>query len=214
MMITDACVYPYPRGNSSVRRLALEARQLGFDSIIAADTPACETEGVTVLSGCMIAGVPVKDVTNQIKRGKGQGVVVSVQARDNGFNRAVCGMKGVHILRDIACADKYAFDHVAAKIAADNSTAIDLDLSPLISQRGHAREKVIHRYLDILVLHNRFEFPLTISSGARSILDMRPVREISGLCSLVGMGVLDVENALAGVGKIIAPKETAVKVLT
>ena len=214
MKITDACVYPYPRGDSSVRRLALEARQLGYDSIVAVDTPACEADGVTILSGLVITDMPVKDVTNQIKRGKGQGVVVSVQARDNGFNRAVCGLKGVHILRDIAGADKYAFDHVAAKIANDNGTAVDLDLSPIISQRGHAREKVIHRYLDILVLHNRFEFPLTISSGARSVLDMRPVREVSGLCSLLGMDMRDAEDALAGVGKILAPKETAVKVLS
>ena len=214
MKITDACVYPYPRGNSSVHRLALEARTLGYDSIVAVDTPSCETGGVTVLSGLMIADMPVKEVANRIKRGKDPKVVVSVQARDNGFNRAVCGTKGVHILRDIPCADKHAFDHVTAKIAADNGTAIDLDLSPIISRRGHARETAIHSYLDILLLHHRFEFPLTISSGARSILDMRPVREVSGLCSLIGMDVQDVEAALAGVERILAPKETAVKVIS
>jgi ribonuclease P/MRP protein subunit RPP1 len=213
MKITDACVYPYPRGNSSVHRLALEARTLGYDSIVAVNMASCETEGVTVLSGLMIADMPAQEVANRIKRGKGPGVVVSVQARDNGFNRAVCGMKGVHILRDIPGAEKYAFDHVAAKIAADNGTAIDLDLSSIIFQRGHAREKVIHSYLDILLLHHRFEFPLTISSGARSILDMRPVREVSGLCSLLGMDMPVVEEALAGVGRILTPKETAVKVI-
>ncbi len=214
MKITDACVYPYPHGNSSVRRLALEAHTLGYDSIVAIDTPSCETEGVTVLSGLMIADMPAKEVANMIKKAKGQGVVVSVKARDNGFNRAVCGTRGVHILRDVPCADKYAFDHVTAKMAADNNTAVDLDLSPIISQQGHARQKAIHRYLDILVLHNRFGFPITVSSGSRSILDMRSVRDVSGLCSLVGMDVPDVEEALAGVGKILAPKETAVKVLT
>ena len=40
MKITDACVYPYPVGDSSVRRFALEARSFGYDSIVAADTPA------------------------------------------------------------------------------------------------------------------------------------------------------------------------------
>jgi len=214
MKITDACVYPHPNGVSSVRRLAIEAAALGFDSIVAAETPACTFGDVTVLSGLMIVAQSAKEVTTQVKRGKGPGVIVSVQARDNGFNRAVCGMRGVHILRDIHMADKYAFDHVAAKIAADNGTAIDLDLSPLISGRGHARQKAIHRYLDILILHRRFEFPLTISSGARSVLGMRTVRDISGLCSILGMDEKDVEQALRGVAQITAPKETAVRVIS
>ena len=38
MKITDAAVFPYPCGDTSVRRLALEARSLGFDSLVAADT--------------------------------------------------------------------------------------------------------------------------------------------------------------------------------
>jgi ribonuclease P/MRP protein subunit RPP1 len=214
MKITDACVYSYPGGLSSVRRLAQEAAALGFDSIVAAETPSCTESDVTVLFGLMIAAQSAREVTNQVKRGKGLGAIVSVHARDNGFNRAVCGMRDVHILRDIHMADKYAFDHVTAKIAADNGTAIDLDLSPLISGRGHARQKAIHRYLDILTLHHRFEFPLTISSGARSVLDMRTVRDISGLCSIIGMDEKDVEQALGGVAQTTAPKKMAVTVIS
>jgi len=214
MKITDACVYPYPSGDSSIRRLALEAHALGYDSIIAAETPACEINGVAILSGMILTDISAKDVINRIKQNKESGVIVSVQARDNGFNRAVGGMNGIHILRGVHAVEKYAFDHVTAKIVADNGTAIDLDLSPLISGRGHARQKAIHRYLDLMTLYRRFEFPLTISSSARSVLDMRTVREVSGLCSIIGMDTEDVEQALAGVARITAPKETAVKVIS
>jgi ribonuclease P/MRP protein subunit RPP1 len=214
MKITDACVYPYPKGDSSVRRLALEARVLGYDSIVAIDTPPCELEGVMVLSGRIIADMPAHEVARESGKGKDACVVVSVQARDNGFNRAVCGLPGVYILRNIGSADRNAFDHVTAKIAAENRTAIDIDLGPIISQRGHARAKVIHQYSDILDLRRRFGFPVTISSGGRSVLDMRSVREVSGLCSLLGMDVLDVKEALAGVGKLLIPDEIAVKVLS
>jgi ribonuclease P/MRP protein subunit RPP1 len=213
MKITDACVYPYPEGDSSVRRLALTAQSLGYDSIVAAGSPPCEYHGVTVLCGSVIQASSVKEVIAALKRVKGSGAVVTVQAGDNGFNRAVTGMKGVHILRGIHAADKRAFDHVAAKIAADNFTAIDLDLSPLVSLRGHARQKAIHRYLDLMVLYRRFEFPLTISSGARSLLAMRSVREVTGLCSVIGMDISDVELALAGVNRVTTPGETAVRVI-
>ena len=62
--------------------------------------------------------------------------------------------------------------------------------------RGIARQRAIHRYRDILVLEQRFEFPVTLSSYARSYLDLRAVREITGLCSLIGMDISGVEKAL------------------
>ncbi len=52
MKITDACVYPYPCGDSSVRRMALEARSLGFDRLVAAGVSSGEHFGIEVLHGC------------------------------------------------------------------------------------------------------------------------------------------------------------------
>jgi len=213
MKITDACVYPYPNGDSSVRRMALEAKALGFDRLVAADTPSGGFYGIEIYSGILIRDTAVRDLIRRIKRERDNKAVVSVQAGDNGFNRSVINLKGVHILRGLHSADKNAFDHVAAKMAADNRVAIDLDLSPLISGRGFTRQRAMHRYRDILVLERRYEFPITLSSHARSILDMRAVREIAGLCSLVGMDTPDVEMAFFGVDIITAPPNPAVKVI-
>jgi len=213
MKITDACVVPYPAGDSSVRRLALEARSLGFDSIVALAAKAETVCGVDVVSGVYLAGLSAKDVQSRAKKCRGTGTVVSVQAGDNGFIRTVANTRGVHILRGIYAADKHAFDHVTAKIAADNNTAIDIDLAPIIFGRGHQRQKAIHRYLDVMVLERRFEFPLTISSSARSVLGMRAVREMTGLCSLFGMDETGVQAALDGVARVTAPEESAVTVI-
>jgi ribonuclease P/MRP protein subunit RPP1 len=213
MKITDACVYPYPFGDSSVRRMALEAKALGFDRLVAADTPSGVFYGIEIYSGILIRDTAIRDLTNRIKRERNNKAVVSVQAGDNGFNRSVINLKGVHILRGLHSADKNAFDHVAAKMASDNRVAIDLDLSPLISGRGFTRQRAMHRYRDILVLERRFEFPVTLSSHARSILDMRAVREIAGLCSLLGMDIPDVEKAFFGVDIITTPPNPAVKVI-
>ena len=214
MKITDACVYPYPAGDSSVSRLALEARAYGYDSIVAIDTPAAEISGVTVLSGIHLANATAKDVQDRARKAGGSGAVISVQVGDNAFNRAVVGTKAICILRGIHEADRYAFDHVTAKIAADNMTAIDLDLSVLIAGRGRLRQKAIHRFRDLVVLQHRFEFPFTISSSARSVLGLRTVREVSGLCSVIGMDISDIELALAGVSRITGPDAVAVKVIS
>ncbi len=214
MKITDSCVCPYPHGDSSVRRMALAARDLGFDSIVAIDSPPGEYAGVDILSGILVRERATKDVINRVKRARESKSVIMVQAGDNGFNRAIISLKGVHVLTGIHLADKKAFDHVTAKMAADSSVAVDIDLSPLIAGRGIARQRAIHRYRDILMFANRFGFPVTISSHARSVIEMRAVREISGICSLIGMDVPDVERALAGIETVTTRGNPAVRVLS
>lgn len=213
MKFTDAAVCPFPNGDSSVRRLALEAAALGFDSLVAFDTPSATYGDVEVRRGLFIQNAGMKDVIAQVKRVNDPRTVVSVRAGDAGFNRGVVGFRGVHILRGVHAAEKNAFDHVTAKMAADNRVAVDVDLSCLISARGIARQKAIQRYRDVMVLEQRFEFPLTLSTYARSVLDLRAVREISGLCTILGMDLPDVEKALAGVGAVTALPEPAVKVV-
>jgi len=213
MKITDACVYPYPCGDSSVRRMALEARSLGFDRLVAAGISSGGHYGIEISNGVLIRDITMKDLITRVRQERNSNAVVSVQAGDNGFNRSVTGVKGVHILRGIQSADKTAFDHVTAKMAADNRVAVDIDLSPLISGRGVLRQRAIHRYRDILLLERRFEFPITLSSHARSILEMRAVREISGLCSLLDMDAPDVEKAFTGIDTVTTSPNPAVKVI-
>jgi ribonuclease P/MRP protein subunit RPP1 len=91
--------------------------------------------------------------------------------------------------------------------------AVDIDLSSIIAGRSVARQRAIHRYRDILVLEQRFEFPIILSTHARSQLDMRNVRDITGLCSLLGMDIPDAERALAGVDTVLTPREPSVRVI-
>jgi ribonuclease P/MRP protein subunit RPP1 len=99
-------------------------------------------------------------------------------------------------------------------MAADNNVALDIDLSTIVATRGIARQRAIARYRDILVLEERFEFPLTLSTYAHSALDLRAVREITGLCSLLDMDLPLVEHALAGVDRVTAPRKPAVRVIS
>jgi ribonuclease P/MRP protein subunit RPP1 len=211
-MITDACICPRPRGDSSVRRMALEAHELGFDSLVAIDAPTCEYAGVSVMSGVLVRGAFAQEILPRVKRCKGTDTVVIVEAGDSGFNRAVLAMRGVHVLCGVHLTDRYGFDHVAAKIAADCGIAIDISLAPIIHERGATRQRALDRYLDIVMLQRRFEFPLVLSTHARSVLEMRSVREISALASLVGLDVGDVKQALGNAGRLCSP-EPAVQVI-
>jgi ribonuclease P/MRP protein subunit RPP1 len=189
--------------------MALEARGLGFDSLVAMGIPAGrEISGITVLAGTVVQGAPAGEAIARAKRSRGEGKVVFVRAQDNGFNRAVLGAKGIHVLCGLGSADRHAFDHVAATIAADHGVAVDISLEPLVRQRGIARQKALGRYFDILMLSRKHGFPLVISTHARSVLEMRPVREIAGIASLIGLSPGEAGQGLAAIGQILVQKES------
>jgi len=203
MTVADACIHPYPEGDSSLRRMAVEAGELGFDSIVVPDGTPFIYSGVRVIPAVLIAEESVRAVSGQLrKRGGGQSLVI-VNAGENGFNRAVLNLKGVHILRNLYLTRKQSFNHVCARQAADRGVAIDLDLYPVIHTAGRTRQRVLVRFGELIRLYSRYRFPLTISSNARSVLDLRSVEEMTLLCSLFGMEEDDVQAALATVGGLL-----------
>ncbi len=208
MKITDACLRPYPAGDSTLARMAAEAAELGFDSIVAVGEGNLPVRGVRVLYGAVIGAASHKEVIRQVREPVTRRAdVVFVNAGDISFNRAVISIREVQVLRNIHTTRKNAFDHVAARSAAERGVAVDISMAPLIQHRGAKRQRALQRYEDILLLHRRYGFPLTISSGACSILDQRSVRDIRGLCALFGMTEEEVSEALASVGRIIEPEQ-------
>ncbi|HOI13119.1 MAG TPA: RNase P subunit p30 family protein [Methanoculleus sp.] len=206
MKITDACVHPYPAGDSTVARIAIEAAELGFDSIVAIGDGGDRHYGVEIFRGAVIGAASVKEVLKRVRDpAVRRADVVYVDAGDISFNRAVVAVKEVHVLRNIHATRRNAFDHVAARTAGKRGVAVDISMAPIIHLRGTKRQRVLQRYADILSLQRRYGFPLTVSSDARSILGQRSVREIRGLCALFGMTGTEVTEALSSVGRIIEP---------
>jgi ribonuclease P/MRP protein subunit RPP1 len=209
MIATDAAVHPYPSGDSSLRRMVLTARELGFDSMVAIGGGVEEEiDGVWVLCGVVLSSDNIQDIRGQIRKAGDRKALVMVNAGDYTFNRAILHIKGVHVIRHIERTHKKSFDHIMARMAAERSIAIDIDLQPVIHLRGYPRQKVLQRYRDLIRLHSRFGFPVTISSNAHSVLDQRSVRDLVLLCSLFDMEKEQVNEALAAIGKLRSGRRT------
>lgn len=204
-MVTDCCVHPYPDGDTSLRRMALEAGALGFDSIVAPLLEGYIYQGVRIIPATIITETDVRKVSGLIRRQGGEGMLMVVNAGENGFNRAVLNINGLHILRHVHKTQKNSFDHITARKAAERRVAIDIDLYPLIHGTGLPRQKVLQRYLDIVTLWSRYRFPLTLSSNACSWLDLRSTDDIHHLCGLFGMNDEEVRGALETVDDLLAP---------
>jgi ribonuclease P/MRP protein subunit RPP1 len=205
MIATDATVFPSPLGNTSIRRMVIETREMGFDSIVAIGQQGWEQDGFSVIGGTLIREPQVKTVINAARTNSPAKGLLLVNAGNNGFNRAVIQIKGVHVIRHIHKTEKNSFDHSIARMSAENHVAIDIDLRPLVMSRGIWRQKTIQRYKDIMGLCERFEFPITLSSNARSVVELKSVREMVGLASLVGISEPDARKALSVISSLISP---------
>jgi ribonuclease P/MRP protein subunit RPP1 len=177
--------------------MAIEARELGFDSMVAMEIPGQMLGGIRVLSGAIIREPQIKDVIDAVRARERSTDVVFVNAGDNPFNRAVLTLRGVHVLRHIHKTHRSSFDHVTARIAAERQIALDIDIYPLVHLRGMYRQRALRWYEDLVRLREHYPFPLTISSNARSVLDQRSPRELINLCALFGMSPDDVASALS-----------------
>ncbi|MDI9634097.1 MAG: RNase P subunit p30 family protein [Methanolinea sp.] len=196
MRCTDACVYPYPAGDSSLRRMALTARELGFDSIVAA-----------VPAGGNVAGIEVIPLSVHGRGGScGNRALVAAQATDYAGNRALIQSGHVRIIRGIQSAPRNSFDHVLSRLAAEKGVAVDIDISAIVFERGQARQRAIQRYAEIARFAGKFGFSLTFSSGARSVLGMRSPREMVALGALFGLDREDVRAALGAVSALLFPE--------
>jgi len=206
MTTTDACLHPYPDGNSSLRRMALEAGALGFDSIVVPDALPQEYFGVRVIPAILIAELNPRVISGLIRANGQKQPLVMVNAGENGFNREILNLKGIHILRQVHKTRKNSFDHVSARLAAERGVAVDIDLYPIIHSSGLSRQRVMQRYNDLVTLFNRYRFPLTLSSNACSILDLRSVEEICLLCGLFSLDEDDVHAGLGTAGSLLDQK--------
>jgi ribonuclease P/MRP protein subunit RPP1 len=201
MPLIDGCIHPWPEGDSSLRRMALAARELGFDQVVAAGGSG-EVPGV--LRGTVVAAPSVKEIVSTLQGIPRGDRVVMVVSGDLAFNRGVIGLTGVRVLKGIHRSPKGAFNHVAAREAEAKGVAVELDLSPIIEGRGVQRQRVMVRYRELLDLHRRYHFPFTLASNARSILAQRSVRDMVLLARLFGMEEAEVMEALSSLDSILS----------
>lgn len=208
MLYSDACVYPYPSGDSSVRRMALEARYLGYGRLVCMD---CETSGefygVSLLKGCLICSSGYNDFRKILKKECRGCDIIAAYAGDASFNRSVISSGKVDILKGIERCERRSFDDVSARYAAEKGVAVDIDLSAMIGKSGFLRQKALTMYGDILKFSRKYGFMLSVSSGARSYPEMKGIREVENICSLFGMTTDEVRQSLTSVERILNPPE-------
>ena len=190
MFFFDGCVFPFPGGDVSLSRFGLELRKLGFSGFVAAGTDNrsnnsqytnnCQyiSQNMKIWSARYLTGLSSQNLVKETGKPLRDNELIYVSAQDSGYNRTVLSMSGVHALMDLHKTPKGGFDRFCARIAGDRGVAIGLSLRPLVELRGVNRQKVIRKYEEIFILHQRYEFPLLFSSHAQELTHLRSARSM------------------------------------
>ena len=86
-------------------------------------------------------------------------------------------------------------NHILAKQAKDNNVAIELQFCDILKSYSSHRSKILSNFRDIIKLHNKYDFPLILSSGADSIFDIKTVHDFKSVFKQCGLSDVDIEKS-------------------
>ena len=153
---------------------------------------------IKIYKGTHIHAKNPEIMRQKVKKSRKKAHVIMVHGGDQKINRAACENPQVDILsvpymkrRDCG------INHVMAKKAAHNEVAIELNIGYLTKTKYYLHYKVLSHFREILKLKRKYNFPLIITSDAKSIYDLHTPQDLLALSRCFGMKRGEAENALS-----------------
>ncbi len=97
----------------------------------------------------------------------------------------------------------YYIDYYIARNCKKNEIAIEIKLSDIIRNTGSKRIKVLSCVKEILRLREKYEFDLVITSGAKSIYELRSWFDVYSLMKILGLNDNDIKRFMEEIPKRI-----------
>jgi len=128
--------------------------------------------------------------------------LISCLGGDLGINRAACENRRIDVLsRPYFKQRSSGINHVLAKEAFENNVAIELCLNDILSSYLSYRAKIMAHFREIIKLHQKFKFPLIITSGSSSVWDIRSPKDILAIFKSLGLSQDELSKCLSNYPK-------------
>lgn len=191
----DLCIRYVPEDDPSMERFLFLAKHFGFTGAgvteVAGKGPVQYTEPSSPFFD-LVRGIEIYEenpskLHSLISRCSRKTSFVIVQGGSDKLNRSAVETADVDILSLPLGTKDGGLDHVIAKSAADRDVSLEFDVGSIIRYRGGKRVHAISELEQRLMLARKFKVQMILTSGARSIYDIRGPRELIALASLFGM---------------------------
>lgn len=206
-----AAVHASPDGDATVARLALTAREYGFEGVVVrnhgdqrADYDAAavaEETGVDVVRGIEVVADGPDQASGYLGNYRPDYTVLAVHGGTRAMNRFAVEQPKVDVLSH-PMAGEGDVNHVLANAAAENDVHLELNLRPVLRESGGTRVRAIGDLRKLWELVEDADAPFVVTADARSHLELRAGRELRALGEEIGLGSGTVETGLAAWGAL------------
>jgi ribonuclease P/MRP protein subunit RPP1 len=198
-------VHARPDGDATVSRLAITAREYGFDGIVVrnhGDTQAgydaeriADETGVDVVKGVEIRVDEPDRASGYLGSYRSTHTIVALHGGTVALNRFAVEHPRVDVLAH-PLADDGDINHVLAKAAADNGVRIEMNLRPVLSTAGGPRVQYLQKLRKLRELIEYYNVPYVVSADPHSHLQLRAPRELRALGGQIGFDPEAIETGL------------------
>ena len=144
------------------------------------------------------------DIRKNSRKFRNKTKFISVLGGDSGINRIACENIQIDVLsRPYLRRRDCGINHILSKEAFKNNVAIELCFKDILTSYLSYRSKILAHFREIIKLHQKFKFPLIITTGSSSIFDIRSPRDMIALFKSFGLSEYEVKSCLANYPKDI-----------
>lgn len=198
-------VHARPDGDATVARLALTAREYGFDGVVVrnhgdqrADYDAAATAaetGVDVVRGIEVVADGPEQASGYLGNYRPDYTVLAVHGGTTAMNRFAVEQPKVDVLAHPTTGDGDV-NHVLAAEAARNAVHLELNLRPVLREAGGTRVRAIGDLRKLWDLIEDADAPFVVTADPRSHLDLRATRELRAVGEEIGLEPSTIEAGL------------------
>ena len=143
-----------------------------------------------------IKSTNVNEIKKYVNKFRNKASCISVVGGDLKVNRAVLENIKIDVLsRPYLKRFDSGLNHVLAKEAVQNKVAIELCFHDILRSYLTHRSKVISNFRDIYTLYRKFDFPLILSSRAKSIFDIKTPYDFVSVFKQSGLTDEEIEKS-------------------
>ena len=130
------------------------------------------------------------ELKTAVRRVRNQAVVVMIDAGDVSVARAAAEMSDVDII-------SHAFvDQTTARDAAKNNVALEVNLRDILQVYGMKRANLLSKLNFNLRLARKYKTPIVLTTGAKTIYDMRTPKQIQLFAEAIGFKKDEAKKAI------------------
>jgi len=204
-------VHAGPDGDATVARLALTAREYGYDGLVVRNHGDALTDydadriseeyGIDVVDGVEIRAADPARASGFVGNHRDHRTIVAVHGGSVEMNRFAVEQPAVDVLAH-PMVDDGDFNHVLAKAAAKNNVHVELSLARVLRSGGGERVQALRDLRKLRELLGDADAPFVVSADPGNHLQFRAPRELRALGEVLGFGPDVIETGLAAWGEL------------